>query len=1259
MNASAAGLKAVFSKALELAEPAERARYLAKACGGDERLRAEVESLLGALDKAGSFLEAPAAPAGQTVDAPRAQEGPGTVIGSYKLLEQIGEGGFGVVFLAEQQQPVRRKVALKILKPGMDSKQVVARFEAERQALALMDHPNIAKVLDGGAVPSPSPLGGEGWGEEGRPYFVMDLVKGVPITDYCDQNQLPPRERLELFVTVCHAVQHAHQKGIIHRDVKPSNVLLSRHDATPVVKVIDFGIAKAVGQQLTDKTLFTNFAQLVGTPLYMSPEQAGMSDLDVDTRSDIYSLGVLLYELLTGTTPFVRERFKEVGYDEMCRIIRDEEPPKPSTRVNTLGPAATTIATQRRSDPKRLSQLCRGELDWIVMKALEKDRNRRYDTAGALAADVQHYLNDEPVQACPPSLVYQTRKFVRRQKAKLAVAASALVAVAVTAAAFGWSLRDRAAREAQIKHAESARLTAVETQVRAPLIAARVLTAEKRFAAARQKLAEAGTRLGNDRAALPGLAAEVEAREAGLDRFQKFGDLIDRAHEAETARIAGALGGKKEHLAAARLRLEALARYQILERADWAASLEGGFLEQDQVEQIRRTAYEALLWLADDVGSRQEEQRSGRQHSREAAARQALAYLEKAESAHRPTLAFYVLRARFRKAVGADAAAEADQQLAAKTPPTMAVDYGAQGDRAARAKQWAAAATAYEAALSLEPTHYWGLMALGDCLAQLARGSEDFAGVARVFTGCILGRPDHAFAYARRALAYSKRRRYEDAFADCAKALDLDPREATAWCVRGRLYLATGRPAKALADFSRAIELDPGQADFWNDRGYTFDTFFAQHDKAIADYSKAIELDPEYVAAWHNRAGAYRTLREWRKALSDDSKAIELDDKYALAYYGRGAVYTNLGRSDEALGDFCKAVGLRPKDAKMWSGRGAAYLMLGQPHKALTDCSQAIELDAKFAEAWSHRGAAYGCLGQYDKAIADFSRAIELDRKLEDAWYNRGKTYARIGQWAKALPDYSEAIGLNPAGADPWHSRGVAYDRIGRPDKAIADISKAIELEPRGAEHWHNRAIVFHNQGRFGEAAADLSKVIELAPNNPLLCQAYYLRAETNCYLGRFAQAEADYGAVLKRRPADAPPLNGLAWLLATCPEPKLRDPRRAVELARKAVAAAPRAGRYWQTLGVAHYRADEWKPAVLALDKAATLRQGGDALHQLFLAMAHWRLGSGDAARKAYDRAVHWLQEHKKALEKDKPRAEEVRRLRREAEELLGLTKK
>ncbi|HKB02946.1 MAG TPA: protein kinase [Gemmataceae bacterium] len=438
MTAEQPDIETIFNAAGPLPPP-ERAAYLDQACGDDVALRQRIERLLNAQAELGSFLESPAPELDAALDVPTISERPGTVIGPYKLLEQIGEGGFGVVFLAEQTQPVRRKVALKVLKPGMDTRQVVARFEAERQALALMDHANIAKVFDGGATAA------------GRPYFVMELVRGVPITEYCDQNHLSPRQRLELFVHVCQAVQHAHQKGIIHRDLKPSNILVVMHDSTPVVKVIDFGVAKALGQELTEKTLFTGFAQMIGTPMYMSPEQAGQSGLDIDTRSDIYSLGVLLYELLTGATPFDKERFRSAEYDEIRRIIREEEPVRPSTKLSTLGRSAATVSAGRGRDPRGLSRLFRGEVDWIVIKALEKDRSRRYDTASALAADVQRYVHDEPVQACPPSIGYRFRKFARRNKRP--VLAAALVVVALVGGITGttWGMLRATDAEAKIK----------------------------------------------------------------------------------------------------------------------------------------------------------------------------------------------------------------------------------------------------------------------------------------------------------------------------------------------------------------------------------------------------------------------------------------------------------------------------------------------------------------------------------------------------------------------------------------------------------------------------------------------------------------------------------------------------------------------------------------------------------------------------------------------------------------------------------------
>jgi serine/threonine protein kinase len=404
-------IRSVFCEALERQTPEEREAYLSQVCGEDAALRAEVEMLLRAQPEADGFFQAMPIGGG---DIPPSQppEAPGTVIGRYKLLEKIGEGGMAVVYMAEQTEPIRRKVALKIIKLGMDTRQVIARFEAERQALALMDHPSIAKVLDAGAT------------ETGRPYFVMELVQGVSITEYCDKDNLSTKDRLALFLQVCSAVQHAHQKGIIHRDIKPSNVMVTHHGGKPVPKVIDFGIAKATNQRLTEKTLFTRYAHIIGTPAYMSPEQAELSDLDIDTRTDIYSLGVLLYELLTGTTPFTEEELRKAGYIEMQRIIREQEPAKPSTRLTTLGETLTDIAKRRACTPDLLRKAVRGDLDWIVMKSLEKDRLRRYETPEALALDIQRHLEHRPVLAHAPSAGYRLHKFLRRHRAQAIAALS-------------------------------------------------------------------------------------------------------------------------------------------------------------------------------------------------------------------------------------------------------------------------------------------------------------------------------------------------------------------------------------------------------------------------------------------------------------------------------------------------------------------------------------------------------------------------------------------------------------------------------------------------------------------------------------------------------------------------------------------------------------------------------------------------------------------------------------------------------------------
>jgi serine/threonine protein kinase len=448
--------KSIFLAALDVQEPGERATFVARCCQGDEALRRRVEDLLRAYGESGGPLDKMAAAIAPTRVGEPIREQAGTMIGRYKLIELIGEGAMGSVWMAQQTEPVRRLVAIKLIKAGTDSTTVLTRFEAERQALALMDHPNIAKVLDGGAT------------EHGSPYFAMELVKGVPITRYCDERRLTPRERLALFVPVCQAVQHAHQKGVIHRDLKPNNVLVAQYDGRPVPKVIDFGVAKAAGQPLTERTLVTGFGAIVGTPAYMSPEQAELNQLDIDTRSDIYALGVLLYELLTGSTPFSEQELENAGLLEILRVIREKEPPLPSTKVSTAE-ALPTIAANRGTEPKALTGLLRSELDWIVMRALEKDRNRRYETANSFAADIERYLGGEAVQAHPPSAVYRVRKLLKRNRGPFITAVAVLVALLGGAAVSTWQAaerkREQAERRTEQENAAARARQAVQSQL--------------------------------------------------------------------------------------------------------------------------------------------------------------------------------------------------------------------------------------------------------------------------------------------------------------------------------------------------------------------------------------------------------------------------------------------------------------------------------------------------------------------------------------------------------------------------------------------------------------------------------------------------------------------------------------------------------------------------------------------------------------------------------------------------------------------------
>lgn len=1072
-------LEAIFFAALEKSSPEERAAYLGEVCADDPELRRRVEKMLAAQATAGSFLEQPARSLVETVDNPLVSEHPGIIIGPYKLLEPIGEGGMGTVWMAQQTEPVKRLVAVKFIRAGMDSRQVIARFEAERQALALMDHPNIARVLDAGTT-----KGEAGGVSPGRPYFVMDLVKGVPITRYCDEHHLTPRQRLELFIPVCQAIQHAHQKGIIHRDLKPSNVLVALYDGKPVPKVIDFGVAKATGQSLTEKTLVTAFGNLVGTLEYMSPEQAELNQLDIDTRSDIYSLGVLLYELLTGTTPLHRKRLTQAAFVEMLRIIREEEPPRPSTRLSTIE-ELPTIAANRGLEPHKLNGLVRGELDWIVMKALEKDRKRRYETANAFAKDLQRYLADEPVQACPPSVSYRLTKFIRRNKASVIAVAVTVLAliVGMLGTTFGLFRAVRAERNAVL--ARNKAQEAEKQEREAKILALRAKKAAETNLAQAIKAAETFfTRVSEskllDKPALQPFRKELleEAQKHFRELFS--GQKDDPKLKAELAAsflriviVLAALDAGEEALRALEQGLDlveplvrenptdvTLARRLVgiwkAERPIYRWS--DGFSRGSMATNLPTAARACKVWkdLAEfhpDIPELQAEYATlllyqGDIHFHQQRLRECQQLYQQADDIFSRLAREQPLSCEYRISA-----------TLARAGLAWLLDYGerATGPSLARAREATEMAERLVRDFPDKPIVH--VLLLGrdyDLAALLSRAS----------------RGQEAVAIANRAIAAGE------------KLLTADPEVPAYRLLLGDLYARRGglrelslRMADAEADFQRARDL-AAEAARQSPQDLNLQLVWAIRNRDLARSCYRKNQVDEAVNLLHQAMAMLTKFNDGKP--HEPSCYMETGN----CHFQLGLIQKNLGQLPEAEKNLRAAVAVQtqlltefPTHALFRPDLHSSRMLLievfksrGRPQEADSFVRETLAFWVKLAN------------DNPEKA----SYQDQLGRTYHDLGFQQkqnGQTDAAEKSFHQAILLWTTLAKLYPEDGQSWHMRGIAYSELLDWDNAIADQTKAIELSPTLWWNWHQRGLCHVQLKHWDAALSDFIKVLELQPN--------------------------------------------------------------------------------------------------------------------------------------------------------------------------------